>query len=352
MQIHLLTGFLGGGKTTAVQHAAQYLANHKIRTGIITNDQGSKLVDGGFFKYLDIPNREVINGCFCCNYRELNATITSLAAIEGAEVIFAESVGSCTDIVATVLKPLLKFREDAQVTVSTFVDARLLLMMLRDDTMAFDASVRYIYFKQLEEACVIIINKVDLINDAQIAFLKETVEERYGNKVCLFQNSNDEADIKEWLNVLDNYETGPTIASLNIDYDVYAAGEAKLAWVDHAIEVFSVDGNAMQEAAFIIRDIFEAVKKKKYMFGHLKFLINNSIKISYTSPADQPILIDFQPSGSTNLLINMRVQTIPENITKLIAGVIAKTERQTGCKIATVSLSAFQPGYPIPEYRM
>ena len=102
MKIHLLSGFLGSGKTTAIQQAARSLIEQGIKTGVVTNDQGTKLVDGGLFKSLDIPNREVVNGCFCCNYNDLDASITSLVEASGTEVVFAESVGSCTDIVATV----------------------------------------------------------------------------------------------------------------------------------------------------------------------------------------------------------------------------------------------------------
>ena len=352
MKIHLLTGFLGSGKTTAAQQAAQYLIDRNIKTGIITNDQGSKLVDGGLFKHLDIPNREVINGCFCCNYNQLNENITSLAAAAGVEVIFAESVGSCTDIVATVLKPLLKFRKDVQVTVSTFADARLLWMMLHEEANAFDETVRYIYFKQLEEAAVIVVNKIDLLDERQLAALEDTMQKKYSDKLRLYQNTYNKHDIEHWLDTLNNYSANSAIASLNIDYDTYAEGEAKLAWVDQEIAIYSSDNNAMEQAIMLINKIFEAVKKKKYAIGHMKFLLNNSVKISFTSAHDQPAQITFEPSGYANLLINIRVQTIPENITMLVANAIKSIEKQSGCNITVSSSSAFQPGYPQPEHRM
>ena len=102
MKIHLLSGFLGSGKTTAIQQACNSLMQQGIGVGVITNDQGIKLVDEGFFNSLGIPNRQVINGCFCCNYNDLDDSIESLISLNNPEVIFAESVGSCTDIVATV----------------------------------------------------------------------------------------------------------------------------------------------------------------------------------------------------------------------------------------------------------
>ena len=38
-------GFLGGGKTTAVAGLAQWLTEKGLRVGLITNDQGARLVD-------------------------------------------------------------------------------------------------------------------------------------------------------------------------------------------------------------------------------------------------------------------------------------------------------------------
>src|SRR5450432_2380324 len=184
MKIHLLSGFLGSGKTTAIQQASYKLLQQGIKTGVITNDQGIRLVDGDFFKSLSIPGRQVVNGCFCCNYNDLETSIQSLIETNETEVIFAESVGSCTDIVATVLKPLLHFRPAAQVTVSIFADVRLLQMIL-GDTNLFDETVNYIYLKQLEEAGIIVINKIDLISKEQLTEIKGLMQEKYGSKILL-----------------------------------------------------------------------------------------------------------------------------------------------------------------------
>ena len=52
MRIHLVSGFLGSGKTTAIQYAFGALFQQGIKTGAIIYDQGIKLVDGDFFKVL------------------------------------------------------------------------------------------------------------------------------------------------------------------------------------------------------------------------------------------------------------------------------------------------------------
>jgi G3E family GTPase len=342
MKIHLLSGFLGSGKTTAIQSAAQLLLQQGIKTGVITNDQGMKLVDGDLFKYLNIPGRQVVNGCFCCNYNDLDAGIQSLIETNQTEIIFAESVGSCTDIVATVLKPLLKFRPDTQVTISVFTDARLLLMILKDGNL-FDETVNYIYYKQLEEAGVIIINKVDLISDEELTVIKYLMQEKYGGKILLYQNSLDEKNIQQWLYTLDNFQFN-TLQSLHIDYDIYATGEAKLAWLDEELEIFSANNNVMQQAEDLMNTIYQKIIAAQHAIGHLKFMVNDAIKISFTSTAEQAIVLKKQPVSSVSLLINIRVQTEPEIVTELVAEAINEIEIQSGCKVIVKSHSAFQPG--------
>jgi len=38
MQLHIIGGFLGSGKTTAIIGAARYLADKGLHVGVITND--------------------------------------------------------------------------------------------------------------------------------------------------------------------------------------------------------------------------------------------------------------------------------------------------------------------------
>lgn len=133
MNIHLIVGFLGSGKTTAITNASNILFEKGVTTSIITNDQGKYLVDSKFVQSENIPCAEVTGGCFCCNYDQLSDQIELLRKTAKPSMIFAESVGSCTDLVATVLKPLLKFKKGSgeRVTFSTFTDARLLLRYLK-----------------------------------------------------------------------------------------------------------------------------------------------------------------------------------------------------------------------------
>ena len=64
-------GFLGAGKTTALAFAARELHARGLKVGIITNDQGSHLVDTEVMRSLGMPTEEISGGCFCCRFDEL-----------------------------------------------------------------------------------------------------------------------------------------------------------------------------------------------------------------------------------------------------------------------------------------
>jgi Ni2+-binding GTPase involved in maturation of urease and hydrogenase len=354
MKLHVVNGFLGSGKTTAIQLACMELSKKNIIAGVITNDQGMKLVDSIFFKKQRIPVRQVVNGCFCCNYTKLENSIASLVETNQPDVIFAETVGSCADIVATVIKPLLQFHADAQITFSVFSDARMLHFLLNNKSNFFEENIIYIFFKQLEEAAIIIINKIDLIAIEQLNELKQMLQEKYAGKTLLYQNSMNEESVAQWLGVLDDYKPANTLQSLDIDYDLYGSGEASLAWFDQELKIRSVGNNALQEAVGLINNIYKKICGHNYPIGHLKFILNGEKKISFTSATDPEITVDItsKKTHACNLLINARIQTDPEMLAQLISDAIKETETQSGGKITTQSLSSFRPGFPKPEHRI
>ena len=102
----MLGGFLGAGKTTAMARLARCFMAEGKRVGIVTNDQAQDLVDTHSLREQGFPVEEVAGACFCCKFDDLLGKIGSLEASQHPDVILAEPVGSCTDLIATVVQPL------------------------------------------------------------------------------------------------------------------------------------------------------------------------------------------------------------------------------------------------------
>src|SRR6516165_6395082 len=102
----MLGGFLGAGKTTAMARLARQYMQRGQRVGLVTNDQAQDLVDTNSLRSQGFPVQEVAGACFCCKFDDLITRVETLAARDRPDVILAEPVGSCTDLVATVAQPL------------------------------------------------------------------------------------------------------------------------------------------------------------------------------------------------------------------------------------------------------
>src|SRR5690348_7927775 len=106
MRFILVGGFLGAGKTTALARLARHYQQQGQQVGLITNDQAKDLVDTTSLRAQGFRVEEVAGACFCCRFNDLVSNVGRLAERERPDVLLAEPVGSCTDLVATVVQPL------------------------------------------------------------------------------------------------------------------------------------------------------------------------------------------------------------------------------------------------------
>lgn len=361
MHLHIVGGFLGSGKTTAIATASLLLQTRGIKVGVVTNDQGKYLVDSRFIQSKHIPSGQVTNGCFCCNYNQLDEQINQLHDQEGIEVVFAESVGSCTDLVATVIKPLSVFRkgEIERLSLSIFAEASLLLDFLRSGHSPFGADIAYIYSKQIEEAQILVVNKTDLLSPEMHEELRQLVEVKFPAKIVLYQNSLNRDSVEKWIETLDQLtkEHLSGQKSLAIDYQRYGAGEADLAWFDQEIEINAQVADAITTGKQIIERILSGTEVHQWTIGHLKFIIEaNGIaeKISFTTNVRRGDLeeLTLPDVSKARLTINARVETDPEVLKKLIAEVVQSVRNETKATIVEMNTSAFKPGFPNPTHRI
>lgn len=356
MKLALIGGFLGSGKTTAIVKASQLLIKQNKTVAVITNDQGDQLVDSECVKGFGIPVREVANGCFCCNYDQLDSQLQSLQDKNRPEIIFAESVGSCTDMIATIAKPLHKLRPEIEIVITVFADAGFLASSIERRALFLEGSVNYIYKKQLEEADLLILNKIDQITPKQLSAVDAMIRAQYPGKTVLHQNSLTDHDVLQWLKAIDLFTAKSQRNSLQLDYDIYANGESKLAWLDKTIVIKTENNKSVSVARNIVSSIFSQIHAHELTIGHLKFILkadNWKEKISFTaSSTSADIKVTDHKSHEVKMLINCRVQTDPGTLEKIVADVLTNAASTNNCTIVTEKWSVFSPGYPKPTHRM
>jgi Ni2+-binding GTPase involved in maturation of urease and hydrogenase len=359
MDVHLVGGFLGSGKTTAIIGAARELMSAGKRVGVVTNDQGRYLVDTAFVSRQGIPAVEVTGGCFCCRYEDLEKRLDWLQAVARPDIVFAESVGSCADLVATVIKPLLELRrkDPARPSLSVFVDGRLLQRRLLGRPLLFSEDVGYIFDKQLEEAGLLVINKMDLLDAPAAEELETLARQRFSTKSLRFQNSLDPTSLAAWLKDLETEAglfPGPT---LDIDYARYGAGEARLAWLDEEIALDFPPGQGRYVLSAIIGAIMGSLRQWQAPVGHVKFLIRGETgehKLSFVAPAETdwqeqiPLIVD----DHLTLLINARVEIEASALRQIVQDALEGSARQGNFTYAEASQAAFHPGFPRPTHRL
>lgn len=358
MDFHIVSGFLGSGKTTAIIAASKLLMAQGQRVGVVTNDQGKYLVDTAFFRLASVPTVEVTGGCFCCNYDNLEGRLFQLNRAAQPDVIFAESVGSCADIVATVVKPLLELQADtfSPTSFSVFTDARMLRRRLLDLPMPFSDDVVYIFDKQIEEAGILVINKKDLFSEDEADHLFMAAHTRYPDKVVRLQNSLDPQSIQDWVRQLKASAGALPDRSLDMDYRRYSVGEQQLAWLDETLNMQINGVNGRIAVLTFLTALMDAIADHNLPVGHLKVLVkgqNADIKLSFVALASPDWQSELPAITGNNItiLINARVEGEPDVLHSLVQDAISVTHNQLGVHISESEVSAFHPAEPKPTHR-
>lgn len=355
MNLHLVGGFLGSGKTTAIIQASKFLMKQGLVVGVITNDQGKYLVDTAFMRLEDLPTVEVTGGCFCCNYDDLNDRLATLLDHSNPQVVFAESVGSCADLVATVVKPLLELGDKslAPASFSVFVDVRMLLRRLRGQEMPFSEDVVYIFDQQLEEANLLVVNKIDLVPPQVVEELQQLVQKRYPHKQVLFQSSLSAEGVINWIKLIQSGTPTMPRLSLDIDYARYAAGEANLAWLDQSVNIQVIGGTGKTVIETLIQRMINNLQNSRVGIGHLKFLVESEdceFKLSIPT-IEEPGWRDSIPafkSPQIRMLVNARVEMKQQDLVALLK----ESFQMDGVKVRINYIDAFHPKEPRPTHRI
>lgn len=359
MRFIMVGGFLGAGKTTTIGRLARTYQDQGLKVGIVTNDQASDLVDTHTLRSQGFRVGEVAGACFCCNFNELTATTERLEQQQRPDVILAEPVGSCTDLVATVVQPLLQlFQHKFEVAPYGVIlkPSHGRRILKNEPGAGFSPKAAYIFKKQLEEADFIIINRLDELRPSEVDELSQLIAAEHPGVPVVRMSARHGQGFDTLLELLDQRgKFGRRI--LDLDYDIYAEGEAELGWLNSSLEVtapqpFDLDALLMD----ITNRLRQSLAELNAETAHLKTIglwegyhgVANLI--SSDAPAELSLPSDCQ-TRKADLIVNARVAIDPQQLAQQVQHAVRSASRAIGADATFRQTQSFRPSRPVPTHR-
>ncbi|SDU79982.1 GTP-binding protein [Jiangella alkaliphila] len=369
-----VSGFLGAGKTTTLGALARTLQARGRRVAVVTNDQGEQLVDTKVAAVTTGDVAEVTGGCFCCRFEDLE-TVVSAAIERGADTVLAEAVGSCTDLQATVVRPL-RARYGAGFTVAPLV---AVVDPLRHGDLGRSlglsderSDLAYLYDRQLADADVVAINKIDLTRPGETGRIRADLRRRCPHALVLEYSAVTGEGLAALGDVLTGDGGGVRPRDLGLDYDRYAAAEARLAWLNHALRLDPAGAAPVPPARWgeaALTHLGASAARHGWTVGHAKVAIDTGgriTKLSLVDAARRPVAdLDASPYATAappaagvrvpvTAVLNARIACRPHELDAAVTAAVAAADAATGT-VSTADAgppSSFAPSYPTPTHRL
>lgn len=204
--ITLLTGYLGSGKTTLINHILSNQEGYKV--AVIVNDIGEVNIDadliakGGVVNQTDDSLVPLTNGCICCTLKvDLMQQIVDLIKTRQFDYILIEASGICEPIpIAQTITVLSESTEKYGLpkicrldNVVSVVDALRLATefgcgdnLVKEDIE--DEDIENLLIQQIEFCNTIILNKVDEVSKEELEKVKAIIKKLQPNAEIIEAN--------------------------------------------------------------------------------------------------------------------------------------------------------------------
>jgi G3E family GTPase len=165
LRVIQIAGFLGSGKTTAMVAIAKSLSGrHGKKVAIIVNEIGNVPVDARVMQEYGLKVSELGGGCICCELLVgLADTLVALSRATNPDIVLIEPTGvSVPDQVKDGID-----LSGSKVSVEAGPAIVLFDPFIEEELMEGDPTFNFI-LRQLAGADIIVINKIDAVDEARI----------------------------------------------------------------------------------------------------------------------------------------------------------------------------------------
>ena len=307
MDVIVVGGFLGSGKTTTIINMGKYLAEKGKKVAIIVNEIGEIGIDGDVIKRFGFDTKEITGGCICCSLKVgLRTTITLLAIEYKPDILLIEPTGIAFPHIIRNEVELMNLGEEVKIApLVTLIDGSRFKYLMKE--------VKEFAMRQIIDAEILGINKVDLIEPIRIPILEASVQQLNPKARVVLLSGKDTGekfdsfmqivlpDIKE---VLEKAQVTPTeekskhSESQETEDSIEASGVGS-----YAAEFAIKDGESLSKETTreLTTELMNTIKEKVLelnpeFVGHIKLFLDNgletvkqSVTIYYEEPQEEII---------------------------------------------------------------
>ena len=235
---------------------------------------------------------------------------------------------------------------------------RALRVLGLEEGRRFSDKVLYVYGKQLEEADVLVVNKIDSVGPARLAVLRTALRERYPRAMLFEISAKTGAGLDRWFAYILTSEDDSR-ANLDVDYGEYADGEALLGWLNCTARLSdrAFDGN--EWLVGLAKTFQHRLRALDIEIAHLKMTLTpagqdrdlcvvNAVS-TYAPPVSAFRLEDALDAGE--LIINLRAEGDPEVLLREAVGALTAQAANAGLVLTVEHIEHFRPSRPVPTHR-